>query len=95
MSHRIEADHPCLPGHFPGAPLVPAVVILERVIEEVLSEHPGQRVSALPQVKFLAPLAPEQTFTVHCTTGNGGRINFHCDRDGERLVEGCLQLQSL
>lgn len=95
MSHWIETGHPCLPGHFPGTPLVPAVVILERVIEEVLTEHPGQRVSGLPQVKFLAPLAPEQVFEVHCTAGNGGRINFHCDSGGERLVEGCLQLQSL
>lgn len=95
MSHRIEANHPCLPGHFPGAPLVPAVVILERVMEQVLAAHPGQRISGLPQIKFLAPLAPEQVFEIHCTDGSGDRINFYCDSDGERLVEGCLQLQSL
>ena len=28
----IRADHPSLPGHFPGAPLVPGVVILDEVI---------------------------------------------------------------
>ncbi len=95
MSHRIDATHPCLPGHFPGAPLVPAVVILELVMEQVLAEYPGYRVNGLPQVKFLAPLAPEQDFDIHYSSGNGDRINFHCESAGERLVEGCLQLQSL
>ena len=28
---RIEADHPSLPGHFPGRPLVPGVMLLEQV----------------------------------------------------------------
>ncbi len=27
----IPADHPSLPGHFPGRPIVPAVVILDEV----------------------------------------------------------------
>jgi 3-hydroxymyristoyl/3-hydroxydecanoyl-(acyl carrier protein) dehydratase len=95
MSERIDAAHPCLDGHFPGNPLVPGVVILERVIERVLAEHPGRRVGGFPQVKFLAPLAPEQSFEIHTVPGEGERINFFCERNGERLVEGYLQLQSL
>ncbi len=95
MSHHIDAAHPCLPGHFPGNPLVPAVVILERVIEQVQGEHPGKEVSALPQVKFLAPLAPGQLFEIRSAPSSGDRINFLCISDGERLVEGCLQLQGV
>jgi 3-hydroxymyristoyl/3-hydroxydecanoyl-(acyl carrier protein) dehydratase len=95
MSQRIDADHPSLPGHFPGNPLVPGVVILERVIEQVLAEHPGRKVSTIPQVKFLAPVTPEQSFEIHCTPGSGERINFLCKSGEERLVEGCLQLQSM
>ena len=59
MHFSIPADHPCLPGHFPGHPLVPGVVVLEQVLLAAAAEH-GQALShlRLPQVKFLAPLCP-------------------------------------
>ena len=61
MHFRIPATHPCLPGHFPGHPLVPGVLVLEQVLLAV-SQAAGQAVASvrLPQVKFLAPLYPEQ-----------------------------------
>ena len=32
----ISADHPSLPGHFPGMALVPGVVILDEVLAALL-----------------------------------------------------------
>lgn len=65
MSERIEArltvsgDHPCLPGHFPGQPVVPGVLLLERLIEAAQAAISAPiRVTGLSQVKFLAPLLP-------------------------------------
>lgn len=67
MSGRIEAsicvahDHPALPGHFPGQPVVPGVVLLDRVIEAAeASLGRSVRVVGMPQVKFLSPLLPGQ-----------------------------------
>jgi 3-hydroxymyristoyl/3-hydroxydecanoyl-(acyl carrier protein) dehydratase len=65
LSTRIEArlgvsaDHPSLPGHFPGQPVVPGVLLLERLIEAA-QESIGSplRVTGMPQVKFLTPLLP-------------------------------------
>ena len=60
----IRADHPSLPGHFPGAPLVPGVVILDEVIAALAEWQQNSQLSGIRMVKFLAPLQPEQTFTI-------------------------------
>ncbi len=69
-SFAIPADHPSLPGHFPGRPLVPGVVVLERVIAAVASECLAMGMSGppqslrLPQVKFVQPLLPGETASI-------------------------------
>lgn len=66
----IAADHPSLPGHFPGRPLVPGVVLLDRVLDAIDAAHaqsglaPPRGTLRLPQVKFLQPLLPDQAARV-------------------------------
>src|SRR3546814_12508111 len=56
----IGDDHPALPGHFPGRPIVPGVVILDRVLDAIEAAHGPLGALRLPQVKFLRPLLPGQ-----------------------------------
>jgi len=58
-SFSIAAAHAALPGHFPGRPVVPGVVLLDRVAA-ALERWRGARIAGLPQVKFLRPLLPGQ-----------------------------------
>lgn len=58
MRFVIEPDHPSLPGHFPGRPLVPGVVLLDRVVAAIEAAHGPLGPLRLPQVKFLQPLLP-------------------------------------
>ncbi len=59
-SFKIAVQHPCLPGHFPGRPIVPGVVLLEQV-ETVLKKHfTDCAITELSQVKFLQPVLPEE-----------------------------------
>ena len=88
----IRADHPSLPGHFPGAPLVPGVVILDEVVAALNEWRQNSQLSGIRNVKFLAPLKPEQPFTIllSATKTNAGEIDFRC-RTAERvIVEGRL-----
>lgn len=65
MSHDALAfvighDHPALPGHFPGRPVVPGVVVLDRVLAAIQAQGGATGALALPQVKFVQPLLPGQ-----------------------------------
>lgn len=60
MQFQIPHDHPSLPGHFPGNPVVPGVVILDRVFAAIEAAHGSAAAWRLPQVKFLQPLLPGQ-----------------------------------
>lgn len=70
MRFTIPADHPSLPGHFPGRPVVPGVVVLDRVLDAVEAAA-GIALGGLrlPQVKFLQPLLPMQEAQVVLEAG--------------------------
>jgi len=91
---RIVASHPALPGHFPGHPVVPGVVLLDVVIES-LSRYAGGpvRVLGFPSVKFLAPLQPEQDFDVTFSNGRSGQAGFEVSRGDTRLVKGTVSFE--
>ena len=50
MSFHVRADHPCLPGHFPGRPVVPGVLLLEQVLAAIEAGHGPLAALRLPQV---------------------------------------------
>ena len=62
---RVAADHPSLPGHFPGNPVVPGVLLLDRVMHG-LQQATGLRLSHLKQVKFISALLPEEQAQAIC-----------------------------
>lgn len=85
---RIAADHPALPGHFPGRPLVPGVVVLERVAAAWKAWR-GSAVAGL-DAKFVQPLLPGAAATI-MLHDEGGRVRFDVTHaDGRALVRGTL-----
>lgn len=92
---RIAASHPALPGHFPGHPVVPGVVLLDAVVA-ALAQHAGsaQRVTGFPTVKFLAPLAPERDFDVVLSIRRPGQAAFEIVADSTRLASGTLTFEA-
>jgi 3-hydroxyacyl-[acyl-carrier-protein] dehydratase len=90
----IRADHPSLPGHFPGAPLVPGVVILDEVLEAVIEWRENPQLIGIRTVKFLAPLKPEQPFTISLSAKNesAGEVDFSCRAEDRVIVEGRLEV---
>lgn len=88
--HRfcVPHDHPALPGHFPGNPVVPGVLLLEHVISLLEANDGPQREVRLPQVKFLQPLLPGQDALVELVARGPGSWRFRILRGDVVLATG-------
>ena len=89
---RFDAGHPALPGHFPGQPLVPGVLLLEQ-LALALRAWRGQRLTRVPEAKFVAPLRPGESARLQLTpvAASASRVNFRIERDGTLLARGVIE----
>lgn len=85
----IEASHPSLPGHFPHQPVVPGVVLLDRVAV-ALQRWRGLHITQLVQVKFLQPLLPQESAELLLET-RSERIAFEIRRHSQLIASGLLE----
>lgn len=83
----IAPDHPCLAGHFPGAPVVPGAVLLDHVLAAL--GHSGGAID-LPSVKFLRPVYPAQQVDIFTEPGQRA-VRFECRVDGIPVLRGQLR----
>ncbi|MFS8136588.1 MAG: hypothetical protein ACMG50_00525 [Thermomonas sp.] len=84
----IPHDHPALPGHFPGNPVVPGVLLLEHVMSCLEATYGPLPAVRLPQVKFLQPLLPGQDAVVELALRAPASWRFRVLRDGAVLATG-------
>ncbi|WP_045738406.1 dehydratase [Xanthomonas sp. MUS 060] len=94
MYFVVPHNHPSLPGHFPGRPVVPGVVVLDHVLQAVEAVHGARAPLRLPQVKFLQPLLPGQTARVELD-GVAPRWRFRVLCGDEVLVSGELSAEAV
>ena len=72
----IDDGHPCLPGHFPGRPIVPGALLLAEIFARLAEAHPGFIVVGLEQAKFLRPVRPGEVLALASRISEGGRVHF-------------------
>ncbi|MEN6586769.1 MAG: hypothetical protein ABFE02_12085 [Sulfuricella sp.] len=88
----ISADHPALPGHFPGNPIVPGVVLLSHVWDAVCrAAGTPLQCTGWPSVKFLAPLLPGVPFRVEVELGAAQSAKFVCRTADKTIAQGSVR----
>jgi len=91
-SFTVEPDHPSLPGHFPGRPIVPGVLLMTEIFALLGAAHPGLRVDALEQAKFLRPVRPGEMVTLDSRLAEAGRVYFTGMIGAETALRGVARM---
>src|SRR5947207_11107276 len=92
-SRIIPADHPSLAGHFPGAPIVPGVVVLDEVAAALAEWRKESRLIGVTSDNFIAPIKPGQSFVIgfDSTNTTENKIDFCYHLYGRVIVDGLLE----
>jgi 3-hydroxyacyl-[acyl-carrier-protein] dehydratase len=98
----IASDHPAFAGHFPGAPILPGVVLLDAAVhaaKELLrrpgasgKEPAGASTCSIGSAKFLSPVAPGETLTVCVDSTPAGSVRFEISCGGRKVAIGTVVL---
>jgi 3-hydroxymyristoyl/3-hydroxydecanoyl-(acyl carrier protein) dehydratase len=87
----VPANHPALAGHFPGQPIVPGALLLDRAIAFAATlAGAGTGSWRINTAKFLAPAGPGAELVFAYSAAAGGALNFTVRAAGGIVASGSL-----
>jgi len=90
--YHVSPTHPALAGHFPGRPMVPGALLLDRVLLNVATASgldPG--VCEIQSAKFLSPAVPGDELELRHEQVAGGLIRFEVSAGSRKIATGSLR----
>lgn len=87
---HIPPDHPAFAGHFPGAPIVPGVVLLDAAVHAMQRLLGRAGPCEIGAAKFLSPVGPGETLTIALDTTATGGVRFEISSAGRKVATGTL-----
>lgn len=90
VEFTIPESHPSLPGHFPGEPIVPGVVLLSEYFSR-LQQSLGKSVSKIKRIKFVNIVKPEQLVSVESILSDA-KCKFTAKCNQQIIMQGELEI---
>lgn len=87
----VPHDHPAFAGHFPGRPIVPGVVLLDRAVQAV-EQASGRRAVGVGSVKFLSAVGPGATLEFSWAATAAGALRIDIASGGAAVATGTLTM---
>ena len=99
---RASVPSPWFSGHFPGAPVLPAIAILS-MVRDAISHHEAEqgresKVSAIHRVRFRLPAKPDDLLKITATSsGRPGPASyqFKVEVNGQTACTGLMAVEML
>jgi 3-hydroxyacyl-[acyl-carrier-protein] dehydratase len=94
----VPREHPSLPGHFPGRPIVPGVVLLNLVFEAIRTQFNADvELQSIVSAKFLRACEAEQRVDMHIKLAPADqphqfKARFTASHDSTPVLEGSFLL---
>jgi 3-hydroxymyristoyl/3-hydroxydecanoyl-(acyl carrier protein) dehydratase len=96
MKHQLDIplNHPAITGHFPGNPIVPGAVILDKVANALKNEIGNNiDINQISRTKFLSPLKAGIPATIEFKI-TGNLAHFTCSTDASDIAVGQMEFST-
>jgi len=82
----VAIDHPAYAGHFPGRPILPGVVLLDRA-QRAVEQAGGIVISGIAAAKFLSPCRPGDALVLDFEASDTA-VRFEIRSGDRRIASG-------
>lgn len=82
VAYRFAPDHATRAGHFPGNPIIPGALLLDRMLHAISRSTAGAPLHDIRVAKFLRPVRPGDAVTFRWRQTPKREIVFECRLDG-------------